>query len=73
MRKVLDFLERQSPSTVLGLSFLLVSIIGWIDSLSGREISLSVFYLIPFVLSASFVDFWPDGDVAGKRDCIFDR
>jgi hypothetical protein len=40
------------------LSFLLVSIIGLIDSLSGPEISLSVFYLIPIVLSASFVDFW---------------
>ena len=58
MRKVLDFLERQPPSTILGLSFLLVSIIGLIDSLSGSEISLSVFYLIPIVLSASYVDFW---------------
>src|SRR4029453_10735692 len=58
MRKVLEFLERQPPRTILGLSFLLVSIIGLIDSLSGPEISLSVFYLIPIVLTASYVDLW---------------
>jgi diguanylate cyclase (GGDEF)-like protein len=46
------FLERQAPVTLWTLTCLSLIVLGWIDYLSGYEITLSVFYTIPVALAA---------------------
>ena len=46
----LEWLERQPKGSVTAAGVLLVLAVGWIDYLTGFEISLSFFYLIPIAL-----------------------
>jgi diguanylate cyclase (GGDEF)-like protein len=50
----LGWLERQPKVSVTATGILLVLVVGWIDYLTGFEISLSFFYLIPIVLVTWF-------------------
>ncbi len=55
LRRLSRFVERRSKGflSVLGLS--LAAFVGWVDFATGREISVSLLYLIPVVLTAWFV------------------
>jgi hypothetical protein len=53
--RLFRFLSGRSPVTLTLLSTFLVLLAGWIDYLTGVEVSLSVLYLLPVSMSAWFV------------------
>lgn len=56
--ELIRYWEKQPRSLVIGVGFLLVLIIGIIDYLTGRYISVSIFYLIPVIFTTWFVNRW---------------
>jgi len=50
--RIYSHLRRQPKGLIVGLSFLLAFLIGFVDALTGREISFSIFYLLPVMLMA---------------------
>jgi len=50
MQKIIDYLSRQSQSTLLGIAIIFVILIGYINRLAGVEISVSILYLLPISL-----------------------
>src|SRR5690242_19607163 len=46
-------LRRLHPTFVVGIAVLLVFQIGLLDGLTGREVSFSIFYLLPVILTAA--------------------
>ncbi|HEY0405151.1 MAG TPA: GGDEF domain-containing protein [Pyrinomonadaceae bacterium] len=55
MLRLINFLGKQSKPFLLALSFLLVVLIGLFDRLTGPDVSLLVFFLIPIFLAVWFV------------------
>jgi PAS domain S-box-containing protein len=55
MKRFARYFNKQPRGLLLALSFLLVLAIGTIDSLTGPELSLSAFYLIPIFIATSYV------------------
>jgi diguanylate cyclase (GGDEF)-like protein len=47
MGKIIDYLNQQRKSTLLGLGIVSLVMIGYVDFLTGVEISTSIFYLLP--------------------------
>lgn len=56
--KVIEYFSKQSKSFIVVVGFLLVVFIGIVDYLTGAEISLSIFYLLPISLVAWFTGKW---------------
>lgn len=52
-----NYLQKQSPSKILWVSFLLILLIAGVDYLTGDELSFSIFYLLPVILSAWYVSY----------------
>lgn len=55
MRKVNENLARQSKIFLIISGFILVVLVGTLDYVTGAELSISIFYLIPISLSVLFV------------------
>jgi hypothetical protein len=53
--RLFQFLSGRSPASVLFLSIFLVLLAGWIDYVTGVEVSLSILYLLPVSMGAWFV------------------
>jgi diguanylate cyclase (GGDEF)-like protein len=51
-RRLVRFLESRSTASVFACSLALLALIGWIDYVTGPEIGVSIFYLIPLALVA---------------------
>jgi signal transduction histidine kinase len=58
MIKLLSYLDEQSRPSLVALALALVAFIGAIDYLTGPELSISIFYLIPICLVAWSVGRW---------------
>lgn len=58
---LLDRLEKQPVWATLTGAVLLALVVAWVDALTGFEISLSFFYLIPITLVT-----WAQGELAGQ-------
>src|SRR5262245_64229640 len=54
--RVSDFLTPRNRYVMTALAFALVLFIGAIDYITGPEMSIAVFYLLPIVLAASFIN-----------------
>lgn len=54
--KTIKYLNKQSVIVLMSLSFMLIGIVSLIDYLTGYELSFSIFYLIPIVLSTWFLN-----------------
>ncbi len=54
--QIIEFLQRQSIRTIVALAGLFLALIGALDYLTGSELSMSIFYLIPVVLLVQFVN-----------------
>ncbi len=50
MIKIIDYLSRQAKSALLGVASIFVILIGYVNHLAGREISVSILYLLPVSL-----------------------
>ncbi len=50
MIKIIDYLNRQAKSTLLGVASIFVILIGYVNHLAGVEISVSILYLLPVSL-----------------------
>ncbi|MBI3014820.1 MAG: hypothetical protein HYY65_07145, partial [Candidatus Tectomicrobia bacterium] len=50
------YLRRRPKSFLMALGFILLGLIGEMDYWTGREISLSIFYLVPIFLVTWYVD-----------------
>ena len=62
MHRFLNTLDRASTTSIFLLTYILIIVLGWVDYITGAEISLSFFYLIPIALVV-----WKNG----KRSGIF--
>ena len=58
MNKVLEFLDKQSKSFLLVSGSVFLLFIGFIDYVTGFDISLSIFYLIPISMVSWYVGKW---------------
>ena len=56
MPKLDTYLKAQSARNILVISFLLILMIASVDYLTGDELSFSIFYLLPAILSAWYVN-----------------
>jgi signal transduction histidine kinase len=54
--EVKEYLTRQSEAFLITSGFILVLLVGVMDYVTGAELSISIFYLIPISLSVLFVD-----------------
>ena len=54
--EVKEYLSRQSKAFLITLGFILVLLVGVLDYVTGAELSVSIFYLIPISLSVLFVN-----------------
>ena len=54
--QIIDFLQTRSLRAIVVLAVLFLVLIGILDYLTGSELSMSIFYLIPVVLLAQFVN-----------------
>lgn len=52
---LIDYLNRQDKSRLLGVAIILVILIGYVNHLAGVEISVSILYLLPVSLVSWFV------------------
>jgi diguanylate cyclase (GGDEF)-like protein len=57
-KEVTTYLEGQSKTFLITLSFVIVLVLGAIDYQTGGEISIAVFYLVPVALATWFVGRW---------------
>lgn len=48
------YLEKRGGAFWLAAGFILVSLVAWLDALTGYEVSFSLFYLLPIALAAWF-------------------
>ncbi len=55
MVEIMEYLSRQSRSSLTAASFVLILILGGLDYITGAELAFSIFYLIPVSLAAWFV------------------
>ncbi len=55
MRRIDQFFKNASRLTILSISILLVGGVAYLDSVTGYELSFSVFYLIPISVTAWYV------------------
>ena len=62
MGKIIEYLSQQRKSTLFGLGFVSLVMIGYADFLAGVEVSTSIFYLIPVAIVS-----W----CAGRREGFF--
>jgi diguanylate cyclase (GGDEF)-like protein len=60
MREVLERIERLPGMAVYGLSASLAILIGLLDGITGENVSVSVFYVVPILLAT-----WRGGAIAG--------
>lgn len=60
-----SFLDGRSPALVIALGLALVALIGTMDQLTGSEVSLKVFYLLPIVFVTWYARQW-----AGYFFCV---
>ncbi len=60
MPSVYAFLEKQSRAAILILGFLLIAALGILDYMTGPDLSLFIFYLVPVALAT-----WFAGNTAG--------
>jgi signal transduction histidine kinase len=51
-------LEYRSRIVLMTITFLIIAVVGWMDYLTGHEISFSVFYLLGVALATWFVGRW---------------
>jgi len=51
-----DFLSRQSRLSLFIINFIVVIVVGFVDLVTGFEISIAVFYLLPLALTVWFID-----------------
>ena len=58
MDKLFSKISRMKSNSILGLSILLLLFIGFVDWITGAELSISIFYLVPIALSAWFINRW---------------
>ncbi len=58
LRRFARFLRGRSKVFLSVAGILLAAAVGWVDFITGSEISVSLFYLIPVVLTAWFVGRW---------------
>jgi diguanylate cyclase (GGDEF)-like protein len=58
--KILNWLAQRPVWFRIPLKVLMVALIGYVDQVTGPEIALSIFYLLPVATTA-----WIDGEVAG--------
>jgi diguanylate cyclase (GGDEF)-like protein len=59
--RIIEYFSRQSRLsyiTVITACIALISIIGYIDYITGKEISISLFYLIPVSIATWFINRW---------------
>jgi hypothetical protein len=54
--EVYEYLNRQSKAFLIVSGFTLVLLVGVVDYVTGAELSVSIFYLIPISLSVLFVN-----------------
>lgn len=52
---LIDYINRQDKSRLLGVVIILVILIGYVNHLAGVEISVSILYLLPVSLVSWFV------------------
>jgi len=52
---LIDYLNRQGKSRLLGAAIILVILIGYVNHLAGMEIAVSILYLLPVSLVGWFV------------------
>jgi len=52
--EVYEYLSRQSKAFLIMSGFTLVFLVGVVDYVTGAELSVSIFYLIPSALSVLF-------------------
>lgn len=64
--KFTEFLDKQSKSDVIMIVALLIAVVGYIDYITGVELSFSIFYLVPVSLAA-----WSLGKRSGLMASIF--
>lgn len=62
MQNIISYLEKLTPFALIPTIYLMIPLLGFIDFLTGMEISFSIFYLIPISTAAWFV---------GKRAGIY--
>ena len=60
--RITHFMRRQPPLLPLGLSVIIVVLIGWLDAITDWEVSMFVFYALPILLAVWWV---------GKRSGYF--
>ena len=51
-----EWLGKQSKSSLISLGFILVLFVGGVDYLTGTELSVSIFYLLPISLAVWFIN-----------------
>jgi diguanylate cyclase (GGDEF)-like protein len=58
MRNIVDYLNKQPKSRLTALGFFIVALVGILDHLTGPELFVSIFYLIPIFLATWFTERW---------------
>ncbi len=58
MNKLFNKLSKMKRISLISLSILLLLFIGFVDWITGAELSISIFYLIPIALCAWFIHRW---------------
>lgn len=56
-KKLIQYLENLPPTTVKAICYCLIIVVGMMDSVSGKELSSALFYVIPIAIAAWFVSF----------------
>ena len=55
IRTLVSFADKRSKVSILSFCIFLTAVIGYIDYITGFEISLSLFYLIPIMIASWFI------------------
>jgi diguanylate cyclase (GGDEF)-like protein len=58
MAKIIDYLNKQPKSRLTALGFFIIALVGIFDHLTGPELFVSIFYLIPIFLVTWFTERW---------------
>jgi diguanylate cyclase (GGDEF)-like protein len=58
MTKIISYLSKEPKSRLTALGFLIVALVGILDHLTGPELFVSIFYLIPIFLVTWFTERW---------------
>lgn len=59
---ILDFIAKQPKPVIFIASFLLIGAVGYLDLVTGNQISVTIFYLIPVSLATWFIG-WRSGSL----------